>query len=236
MKYHKILAAMFLMPGILLSLLSPISLMVSASDTQNELISQIEEEMDVSVFYEQETERLIKCFDVNEVGYYAIGFKNNTIYVYDSLGVFQYGYRFHTEGTYGMILKENSIVIYLGRSNIAVEIDPTGKCISAEKVYFTKDIIENVMKRTHKQIGNADYYLERDIGIFDGDYSRLVRIDEKKTKVILYDVTTRGYFVGVFHYVILSIFPIVGITFIVVKAKKEQHEADGQSGELEDSK
>jgi len=178
--------------------------------------------LNISVFHEEGTELLIKCFDVNEAGCYAIGYKNNTIHVYDALGNFQYGYRFETGGTYGITLKENSLVIYLGRSNIAVEIDPVGKCVDAEKIYFSKDIVDNVMNRTSKQVGNAHYYLERDIGIFNGDYSRLVRIDETGTKTVLYDVSTRGYFAGVFHYLVLGIFPIAIIIFIANKVRKER--------------
>lgn len=230
MKNHKILKILFvvfLIPVFLLFLLLSGSLIASATDSQNELISQIEGALNISVFHEKGTDLLIKCFDVSETGCYAIGYKNNTIHVYDSLGKFQFGYRFDTDGTYGIALKENSIVIYLGRSNIAVEIDPAGKCVDAEKIYFSKDIVDNVMNRTNKQIGNAYYYLERDIGIFNGDYSRLVRIDETGTKTFLYDVTTRGYFAGVFHYIVLGIFPIASIIFITNKVKKEKRESDG---------
>lgn len=211
----------------MLFLLSSISLTVFAADSQSELISQIEGALNISVFHEKGEDLLIKCFDVSETGCYAIGHKNNTIHVYDSLGKFQFGYRFDTDGSYGIELKENSIVIYLGRSNIAVENDPTGKCVDAERIYFSKDIVDNVMNRTNKQIGNTYYYLERDIGIFNGDYSRLVRIDEMGTKTFLYDVTTQGYFTGVFHYIVLGIFPIAGIFFITNIVKKEKQEADG---------
>ena len=220
MKNYKILYVVFLLSAFWVLLFLPNALTIYATDSQNELIGQIEGALNITVFYEKETDGLIKCFDVNETGCYAIGYKNNTIQVYDSFGVFQFGYRFDTDGTYGIALKENYLVIYLGRSNVAVEIDSTGKCIGAEKVYFSKDFVENVMNRTHKQIGNVGYYLERDIGIFNGDYSRLVKIDEKDTKTILYDVTTTGYFVGLFHYVILSIFPIVGTTLVAAKLKK----------------
>ena len=111
MKTQKILFVVFLIPVILLFLLLLGPLTVYATDSQNELISQIEGTLNISVFYEKETDRLIKCFDVNETGFYAIGYKNNTIQVYDSLGIFQFGYRFDTDGTYGITLKENSIVI-----------------------------------------------------------------------------------------------------------------------------
>jgi len=208
-------------------LLFPVMLTASALNSQDELIRQIEETIDISVFYQKETERLIKCFDVNEDGCYAIGYRNNTIHVYDSVGTFQHGYHFDTDGTYGIALKENSIVIYLGRSNIAVEIDPTGKYVDVENVYFSKDIVDNVMNRTSKQIGNVYYYLERDIGLFNGDYSRLAKTDEEGTKTVLYDMTARGYFAGALHYVVVSAFPIAGVAVFVVKVKKEKHKSDG---------
>ena len=227
MKNYKTLFIMFLLSALFVMLFLPNSLTASATGPQDEWIGQIEGALNISVFYEKETDRLIKCFDVNETGWYAIGYKNNTIHVYDSLGDFQLGYRFDTDGTYGISLKENSIVVYLGRSNIAVEIDPTGKCVNAEKIFFSKDSVDNIMNRTKKQIGSTCYYLERDIGIFNGDYSRLVRIDETGTKTFLYDVTTQGYFAGVFHYFILGIFPLASILFITNRVKKEKLESDG---------
>lgn len=227
MKNYKTLFIMFLLSALFVMLFLPNSLTASATGSQDEWIGQIEGALNISVFYEKETDRLIKCFDVNETGWYAIGYKNNTIHVYDSLGDFQLGYRFDTDGTYGISLKENSIVVYLGRSNIAVEIDPTGKCVNAEKIFFSKDSVDNIMNRTKKQIGSTCYYLERDIGIFNGDYSRLVRIDETGTKTFLYDVTTQGYFAGVFHYFILGIFPLASILFITNRVKKEKLESDG---------
>ena len=221
MTRYRILIAMLLVLGIFLYLLPTISLTVYASDCQNEPLTQIEGTLEVSVFHQEETDRLIKCFDVNSEGFYAIGYKNNTIKIYDSLGVFQYGYHFHTDGTYAIELKENSILIYLGRSNIAVEIDSSGACINAEKVHFSKDLADNVINRTYKQIENVTYYLERDIGIFNGDYSRLIKIDETGIKTVLYDVTTRGYFAGAFHYMVLSVFPVAVILFVSNKTKKE---------------
>ena len=214
MKHQKLFVLMLLMPGILSLLLSSVLLTVSASVSQDTTIEQIEEVLDITVFYQKETDRLIQCFDVNDDGYYAIGYKNNTILIYDSNCVFQYGYRFTTEGTYGIAFKGDNIVIYLGRSGIAVEIDSTGKCVAAEQVYFSKDIADSVMNRTHKQIGNVNYHLERDIGIFNGDYPRLIKTNEDGVKTVLHDVTIRGYLVGSSHFIVLSIFPIAGIAII----------------------
>ena len=191
------------------------------------MIGRIEGALNISVFYEKVEDRLIKCFDVNETGWYAIGYKNNTIHVYDSLGAFQYGYRFDTDSDYGIWLKENSIVIYLARSHIEVEVDSTGQCVGVEEVCLSNGYVENIMYRTYKQIGDVDYYLERDIGIFNGDYSRLVKIDETGSKTVLYDVTTQGYFAGAFHYIILAIFPVLIYFFFANQIKKEENASEG---------
>ena len=225
MKQHKPLLSLLLIP-ILFFLLTSHALTAFATDSENDLVTHIEGALDVSVFHKIEAERLIKCFDVNEDGYYAIGYRNNTIHVYNALGQFQYGYHFSTDGTYGISLKENSIVIYLGRSHIAAEIDASGKCIGAQTVHFSKDFVNNILYRMDKQIGKDYYFLERDVGIFSGDYSRLVKIDEEGTKTVLYDLTTRGYFAGVTHYLILSIFPIGGIMAVIQKVKDETYESD----------
>ena len=218
MKQHKPLVVMFLIFSVMLFLSS--SLTVRASTSPNELVEHVKKTLDISVFHQKETDHLIKCFDVNTDGFYAIGCANNTIYIYDSTGVFQYGYRFHTEGTYGIELKENSIVIYLARSNIAVEIDPNGQCLNAEEV----NIAYNILNRTKKEVGNVRYYLDRDIGIFNGNYSRLVKTEDGE-EVVLYDVTTLGYFSGAFDYVILGLFPIAGIAIVIAKVKNEEKDS-----------
>lgn len=227
MKLYKILVMRIVILGLLLYLILPMTLSVTASNDKDNRINQVEKALNVSIFYQKEADRLIKCFDVNENGFYAIGYKNNTVHIYDALGTFLYGYRFDTEGTYGIALKENNLILYLGRSDLAVEIDSTGQCVSVEKVYFSESFMKKEFYRTNKQIGNTNYYIERDIGIFHGDYSRLVRMDETGTKTLLHDVTTRGYFAGAFHYVILCFFPIAGIICVKNQIKKEEQETDG---------
>lgn len=221
MNQNRIVIALLLLPAIMCVMLTCVPLLAHASNSQNELVSQIEEALDISVFYHNESERLIKCFDVNENGFYAIGCKDNTIHIFNSDGIFQYGYRFTIDGTYGIDLKENNIIIYLGRSNTAVEVNSAGECVAAETIHFSKDMVDNIINRTYKQIENTHYYLERDIGIFNGDYSRLVKNDETGNQIILYDVTTLGYFAGICHYLLLSIFPIAGIVFIIKATKSE---------------
>ena len=196
-------------------------LTANATDTSDATLKNIPESLDPSIFYLEETKPLIKCFDVNEDGWFALGFNNNTIQIYDASGTFQYSYSFHTDGTYGLELNKNSVILYLARSHVAVELEKTGNSVSAEIVPFSKTFANNVMDRTSKNVGNVQYLLERDIGIFDGYYSRFVSIDESGTHVVLYDTTVRGYFSGFFQYILLSIFPIGFVAIIVRKIKEE---------------
>lgn len=221
MKKHRIIAMVLLACCVFGCFLSHIVCTAVASEMPDKLVEQVEESLNVSVFYQEETKRLIKCFDVNEDGCFAIGFNNNTVQIYDAHGTFQCGYSFHVEGTYGLDIKENSIVIYLARSDIAVELDKAGNCVSAEKVQFFEHI-DKAIDRTSKKVGNMQYFLERDIGLFDGYYSRFVSIDESGIREILYDTTIRGYFSGVLQYMLLSIFPIGFIVLIVRKIKEEK--------------
>ncbi len=213
---------------VLLLLILPGSLTASAAEYKSELVSQLEESLSVSLFHEEGEDRLIKCFDANSDGWYAIGYNNNIIQVYNDLGEFQYGLSFETEGTYGVDLLEKNIVIYLGRSYIAAEIDPSGKCVDAEEIHYLDNRLDDAFYRTSKQVGSVCYYLERDIGVFDGYYPRLVRTDAAGNETILHDVTIWGYFVGTFHWIFFSFFfvaPVISIFKKEKKRKAEQEEA-----------
>ena len=217
MKHHKIRRVIFLICGILYWGILPGLLTVSASESQEDLIEQYEEVLEISVSEEKEVAFTIKLFDVNEEGWYAIGYRNNTIQIYDSMDVFRYGYHFHTADDYWFTLKENSIIIYLGKSDVSIEVDSSGKCIGVEE-----GTEEESRYRTRKQVGNMTYYLERDIGVFPSGYSRLVKMDENGAKTILYDVTILGYFVGASHYLLISLFPIAAVKTIRDKIKEEE--------------
>ena len=221
MGYRKKIVAV-LMGFILHLFFSFVTMPVYAMDSQNEQLEQIDEALNISVFYQYKAEHLIKCFDVNESGNYAIGCENNTILIFDAHDVFQYGVRFEPTGTYGIAeLKDNSIVIYLARGDTLFEVDSTGKCISLEKIPFSNNFSDDALYRAFKQIGNTEYYLERDIGITHGNYSRLVRTEATGTKTILYDVTVRGYIVGVLYCILFSLVPIGIIAIVVSKVRKE---------------
>ncbi len=244
MKHQRVFLALLLVfcaVGLLLASASPAA---SAEETKAELIEQKEKSLQLRAFYEEEPKRLIKCFDVNEEGYYAIGYeafgvRSHIIQVYDPQGVFQYGISYYNRYSYGITLKENSILLHGGRGDYSIEVDPAGKCIDAQMLVLSDGTHNAIMNRTHKQIGNVNYYLERDIGL--ADYPRLVKIDENGNKTVLHNLTVRGYIAGVFSYTYFLILPVGIVLFIRQEIRKEDEararemaeeskkkEADGQ--------
>ena len=188
-------------------------------------IDGAEGKLNISFLVQEQERRVIHCFDVCENGYFAVGYRGNMIQVYDQNGVFCYGYQFETEGTYGIAFHGENLVIYLARSHIAIEMDHEGNCVGAEEFIPTAKITQTVFNRKSKQIGSMIYSLERDIGIFDGDYSRLVATDAVGNRTVLYDVTTRGYFVGIFHY-LLALAILLGFVYAIRTKIKQNQDRD----------
>lgn len=204
----------------------------NATEGQDEIVSRLEESLNISMLEQEPETQVIKCFDVNENGWFAIGTRRNQILVYDQDGVYQYGFRFDIDGTYAIIFEGDNIMLCLGRSEFFPVIDREGRCVRAEKVVVTQRFQQDVFYRTAKQVGNTEYRVERDIGIFDGAYSRLAVIDEDGNRTVLYDATVKGYFEGALHYIILLGCLLMGIGAVVSKVREEERD-DDCSGKVE---
>ncbi len=145
--------------------------------------------------------QVIDVFDVREDGWFAVGLNSQEICVYDQNGVYQYGFRFNINGAFAVELLANNIVIYFIRGDKAVYLDKDGNCVS----YFdtTSEYNIQLLERTSKQINGDSYQLERDVGIFGGDYARLVKVAQAGDRTVLYDASSIGLAVGIWHYVVL---------------------------------
>ena len=196
-------------------------LTVYGAEKDESLKERIEKSMNVSVLHNGLKERAIQRFDVNEHGWFAIGYGVDIIHIFDQNGTFQYGYRFDCDSGYGITFQGDLLGFYLIRSETMAYFDPSGNCVSAEKVDLSIEERNALVHRVNKQVGNTQYALERDIGLFDGDYSRLVATDALGNENVLYDVTVLGYFLGAFHYIILLL-PFVCITLVKIKLEKEK--------------
>ena len=196
-------------------------LAVSGVEEDESLRERVAKEMNVSVIHSGLKERAIQRFDVNEQGWFAIGYGAEIIHIFDQNGTFQYGYRFDCDEGYGITFEGDLLGFYLIRSETMAYFDPEGNCVSAEKINLSIEERNALVHRVHKQVGNTQYSLERDIGLFDTDYSRLVATDALGNRNVLYDVTVLGYFLGAFHYIVILAFPL-GVIVIVKKKLKEE--------------
>ena len=200
MKYVKNQVIVILIFIILLSCGTNVSAM-EPEITTKEMNSHEKEKMisdiDITFLETEPVQRAIKCFYVNEKDMIAIGTSNSqekTICIYNSEGIYQYGYRFRLYGNYGIMWHEDNIVIYFVDSNILVEIDESGNVKNMSEVQDTADnntyIQENIFA-TIRTVGNHKYKLENNMGFLNfltSSYSQLVVVDERGEENIIYDV------------------------------------------------
>lgn len=191
----------------------------------------IAKSMELKTIEDDSQKKVIQCFAVRNDGWFAVGHPGNTIYIYDQNGNYQYGYQFYTGGAdYGIAFSGDNLAIYLLRGETIAVYNAEGVCISAKETRFSKQIIDDVRRSTSKKIADTQYILERDIGLFWDDYSRLVKIDEQGKHKVLYDATTAGYAAGLLQntMVIGCIISFVGACVFTVKKNwngLEEHSA-----------
>lgn len=137
----------------------------------------------------------ILCFDVRQDGTYALAITSgpqNRIHVYDRTGAYLYGYKFSSEGTYGIQFCDtdsDSLAIYFTRSMVYAVYDSAGTCLDIQKVRHTDDnlsLAHEILKRSEKTLSGKNYKLERDMNI-GMTYSRFVLTDEAGDRFVLYD-------------------------------------------------
>lgn len=158
----------------------------------------------------------IQCFDVNRDGTVAIatGSGNQcTIYVYDSQGTFQYGYRFRCDGDYGVTFYEDMLSVFFLRGDTFAFFNSTGQCVDVQKVMNRQqnhDYIKGILNRTFKETSGKMYSLERDIELGE-TYSRLVVTDADGDSVLLYDVGHRHGIAQIIELILIILFVAFGI-------------------------
>lgn len=161
--------------------------------TSEEKIKHVES-INLEIIDDSNPMHSITCFDVSQKGNVALGSgsgNNCRIYVYDQNGVFQFGYKFYSDGDYGIEFQEECVGIYFIRGNIIAIYDVAGACIDIQKVSNSKQNIiyaKELLNRNYKKVSGTEYALERDIDIGDS-YSRFVITDECGKKTVLVDTS-----------------------------------------------
>lgn len=219
----------------LLTILPGLPALVMANETEppGESAESIIKSYNISVFTREPEKQVIHYFDVNEKGWIAVGHLGSRVCIYDENGVFQYGYNFGTQGDYGIAFEGDNLAIYFVRSDIIAVLDPEGNCIRAESKALSGNRLKNQFQKTAKQVGNTQYFLERDVGFFEGFYPRVVSVDETGNRKILYDVTVKGYIVGIGEYLLL--FGMLAFIPLIIRSKfREEDRANSAPDEAEE--
>lgn len=151
----------------------------------------------------------ISCFDVNVNGDFAVGFQldgePDIISVYNSNGLFRYGYSFYSaKGGFNVKWEYDDLWIYTDDEGVLVDKD--ADCIGVIKILddHGPDSYWNQLDYTKRVIGDDAYRLE---GNFAGSYSRLVKIDSEGKKTTIFEVASANFselvLPGVFIFIFL---------------------------------
>ena len=162
-------------------------------------ISTLLKNVSISMLTDEPSKKAIKCFSVNEDGLIAIGYgnsENKTVCIYTNDGVFKYGYSFKCSGSFGIELDKSVLNIYLVRSDVAIAVNSAGEVEGVLKIQNTSEnnaYWNNCFFSTKREIGDTEYFLKNDMGIFNlfaSSYSQLIIIDKNGEESIIYDVNS----------------------------------------------
>lgn len=190
----------------------------------NERKIQIQNNIDISVFEQEVLGNTIECFDVNDDGMIALGTNKSSqkfVSVYNSQGVFQYGYQFNCSGSFGIEWDANNIVIYFVRSDIACSVNPVGEIEEILDIKNTSDnnfYWNNNVFATTRTVGNVEYKIQNDFGILNilsTSYSQLAIQDSNGQMKTIYDVNSQQLFKLVFEVVCILLF--VPVCFFILR-------------------
>ena len=196
----------------------------------NERKIQIQNNIDISVFEQEVLGNTIECFDVNDDGMIALGTNKSSqkfVSVYNSQGVFQYGYQFNCSGSFGVEWDANNIVIYFVRSDIACSVNPVGEIEEILDIKNTSDnnfYWNNNVFATTRTVGNVEYKIQNDFGILNilsTSYSQLAIQDSNGQMKTIYDVNSQQLFKLVFEIVCILLF--VPVCFCTLRKSFKVH-------------
>ena len=142
----------------------------------------------------------IRCFDVDERNYIAIGTKqgsDNYITIYDSDGYYQYAFRFENIYGFSICWRDENIVLFCSQIEFDVLflIDPYGDILDVYEIQDEGMKTSNGVifsKQREKTINGYTYSLEPNRGIrglfyqLTSSYPKLIRADDQGNKTIIY--------------------------------------------------
>ena len=188
-----------------------------SEDDKENFISNV----NITVLHSEPQKRGIKCFDVNDNGLIAIGTSNSeqkTISVYTADGDFQYGYTFHSSGSFGLEWDSDNLIIYWVRGGVAVCVNREGEIIDVAGI---EDSVENNTYWNHsvfakkRTVGEYTYVLKKDGFIFA--YTQLAITNGDGKESVFYEVSSEQFA----EWIVIIIGIVVFIGIVVYRIVRE---------------
>ena len=172
----------------------------------------------------------IRCFDISDSGYIAVGLKSNNINIYNADGSYLYSYSFIESGDYMIVWDNGDLIIFAERGDINYCISADGITASeaTEKREYGNSKID-YMNSTHKQWNGRDYILSKNIKPYNTIapyYSTLKCIDNLGNEKIILD-TGNSYRSQIQEKIIMRAFMLVAaIIFLVINYFSKKYSED----------
>ena len=189
--------------------------------------------VNISPFFAEPSKESIKCFDVNKNGMIAIGTEKGSdkrVCIYSDTGIFQYGYRFQTDGSFGVEFDGEVLKIYFVRSDVSVSINPVGEVQDVSRICETSEnntYWNQYVRATSRTVGEYQYILKNDIGIlgmFASSYSQLYQVDRVDNEKLIYDANSFQFYDMLIKFVGIIVFVSMVAVAIIKEFKKLQKE------------
>lgn len=162
-----------------------------------ELQERVWNNIELKVSKDIEVKDVFYSYHVNEAGDLAIGLRNRIVNVYDSDNRFLYSITFQGAGSYSIEWKENNLLLYLVRSDIAVEIDSSGNLITMREIITNSqhnNAYWNKLRDPTKIFNDNIYEMRNEHGFlnfFTMYYSKLVKTNADGKEFVIYDVSSK---------------------------------------------
>lgn len=136
----------------------------------------------------------IVCFDISKSHELLIGFDDYSIVITDTeCNVFK-KYSFDYEGSFFLFWNNNNIGLILGRSDLLIEISPSGELIEISRININESEIVSLWNGFGVEhsfcVDGKIYTVKNDVGIITfltGSYSQLTVEDENENTIVLFD-------------------------------------------------
>lgn len=181
-------------------------------------------------------EKGFECFDINEHGMIVLvssTFKGKSICVYDSDGVFQYGFTFDDAGSVGALWDGDIVNIYYVRGDLLVSVNSCGEVLDVVEAPSTVEnnaYYREIIKASKRTVGSTTYIAQGHSGsitMFTSSYSKLTAKDSSGNETVIYDATTYNTVKVILVSVVAALFVVLVGLYIIRSSKKRQKTGDG---------